>query len=263
MEDRPTALISPNLIPSERRAGDGAQTLETLPAQPVTVRPDADEDISATFCFVDIAGYTALTDHHGERAAADLVEDFNQLVRSAVQSHGHIQELSGDNAFLVFADPVLAIKAISALYRMVVERIGFPVLRSGLHHGSALHRGGRYFGSTVNIAARTLAQAGSGQIICTGPVADALASANDAAIAVEHRGLFRLKNLAQAVDLYGVVLLDAPLPLDIDPVCQMQVDRQSAADSAQFAGRTYWFCSAACARRFHDAPSSFVLAERS
>ena len=37
---------------------------------------NADRTIEATFCFVDIAGYTALTDTHGERAAADLVDDF-------------------------------------------------------------------------------------------------------------------------------------------------------------------------------------------
>ena len=56
----------------------------------------------ATFCFVDIAGYTALTDSHGELAAANLIEEFNELIRIAVESMGQIQELTGDCAFLVF-----------------------------------------------------------------------------------------------------------------------------------------------------------------
>lgn len=48
--------------------------------------------------FVDIAGYTALTDTHGEHAAADLWEDFARMLRSAFASRGHVQEIAGDNA---------------------------------------------------------------------------------------------------------------------------------------------------------------------
>ena len=36
--------------------------------------PVLEQQVVATFCFVDIAGYTALTDSHGEHAAADLVD---------------------------------------------------------------------------------------------------------------------------------------------------------------------------------------------
>ena len=65
-------------------------------------------NIEATFCFVDIAGYTALTDLHGEKAAADLVDEFSDLVRSSVEPSGHVQELIGDCTFLVFPNPVVA-----------------------------------------------------------------------------------------------------------------------------------------------------------
>lgn len=113
---------------------------------------NADRTIEATFCFVDIAGYTALTDTHGERAAADLVDDFAALVRTALDPLGQLQSLIGDCAFLVFADPVVATKALSALHALVADRRNFPVVRTGLHHGPALCRGDRHFGSTVNIA---------------------------------------------------------------------------------------------------------------
>ena len=73
----------------------------------------------ATFCFVDIAGYTALTDSHGELAAANLTEEFNELIRIAVESMGQIQELTGDCAFLVFPNPVAAADALAALYKLV------------------------------------------------------------------------------------------------------------------------------------------------
>ena len=114
-----------------------------------------DTSIEATFCFVDIAGYTALTHTHGERAAADLVDEFSELVQTSVQSSGQLQSLIGDCAFLVFPDPLVATDALSALYKLIADRQDFPVVRAGLHHGSALFRGNRHFGSTVNLARRT------------------------------------------------------------------------------------------------------------
>ena len=100
-------------------------------------------NIEATFCFVDIAGYTALTDSHGEVAAADLVDDFSELIRKYVEPIGQIQELIGDCAFLIFPDPFAARDALSALYKVIANRTNFPIVRAGLHHGSALLRGNR------------------------------------------------------------------------------------------------------------------------
>src|SRR5512147_3216694 len=100
--------------------------------------------IEATFCFVDIAGYTALTDAHGELAAADLVDQFGELIRTSLQSSGQLQSLIGDCAFLVFPDPLVAINVLSALYKSIADRQDFPIVRAGLHHGSALFRGNRH-----------------------------------------------------------------------------------------------------------------------
>lgn len=220
--------------------------------------PEPDQDVVATFCFVDIAGYTALTDSHGERAAADLIDGFNRLVASVVDGRGQVQELSGDNAFLVFPDPAVAMQAIAILYREIAVMQDFPVLRCGLHHGSALLRSKRYFGSTINTAARTAAQAGSGEIMCTAPVAQALASSTDANYLITHVGKVKLKNLPRDVDLYRIALPGATDQFAIDPVCQMQVDIPTAAASSWFNGMQYWFCSAPCCRRFEAAPSDFV-----
>jgi len=214
-------------------------------------------DVMATFCFVDIAGYTALTDTHGEHAAADLVEDFTRLIRSAVAPHGHVQELAGDNAFLVFPDPAGAIEAISHLYREVAGKWDFPALRTGLHHGPALYRSKRYFGSTINLAARTAGHASGGQILCTAPVAESLARMENPTFTIDPVGIVKLKNLPQEVALYAVNLLNSRQRV-IDPVCQMQVDKITAAAEQEFKGRRYWFCSRGCSDRFAHNPSDFV-----
>jgi adenylate cyclase len=215
-------------------------------------------NIDATFCFVDIAGYTALTDTHGELAAADLVDDFRELIRTCIEPSGRLQSLIGDCAFLVFSDPLVATDALSTLYRRVADRQDFPVVRTGLHHGSALLRDNRHFGSTVNLAARVAARATGGQILCTKYVADTIARSGVPNIDVEHRGLVSLRNLPQPVDLYEIVLLGCPREYAIDPVCKMQVDTRRAAGDLHFNSKTYWFCSLSCVERFAREPSLYV-----
>ncbi|MDV3136711.1 MULTISPECIES: adenylate/guanylate cyclase domain-containing protein [Mycobacteriaceae] len=43
----------------------------------------------------------------------------------------------------------------------------FLALRAGIHHGSAVHRIGDYFGHAVNLAARVTALASAGQAVVT------------------------------------------------------------------------------------------------
>jgi len=48
-----------------------------------------------------------------------------------------------------------------------------------------------------------------------------------------------------------------------DPVCGMTVDPQKAAAKGEHAGKTYYFCSAGCARRFEQAPEEYLSQTRS
>jgi class 3 adenylate cyclase len=217
-----------------------------------------DRDVEATFCFVDIAGYTALTETHGERAAADLVDAFGTLVREAIRDRGELQSMTGDCAFITFPAPLDALAALSALYGAIADRRDFPVVRTGLHHGIALHRGSRLFGTAVNLAARVAAQATGGQILCTGPVAQALAGAGPDVLNVRHRGRVALRNLPEPVDLFDVVLSDCARQYAIDPVCKMQVDTRDAAGDLRVGGQTYWFCSLECVERFAHQPGAYV-----
>jgi len=214
--------------------------------------------IEATFCFVDIAGYTALTDTHGGVAAADLMDDFRELLRIYVEPLGQLQELIGDCAFIVFPDPVAAVAALEALYKAIGGREKFPVVRTGLHHGSAVVRTQRYFGTAINLAARVAAQATGGRILCTAKVAELLGQVESPGIAITPRGLVSLRNLSQPVDLYEIVLATSAREYVIDPVCKMQVDSMHAAGDLHFNQKTYWFCSLLCIERFAKNPSAYV-----
>lgn len=218
----------------------------------------ADENLEATFCFVDIAGYTALTESHGELAAADLIDEFTRLVTRAFAPSGEVVEIMGDCAFAVFPQPAAALAAVTGLYDLIADRRDFPLVRAGLHHGPALLRDGRYFGSTVNVAARMAELAVGGHVMATGAVVAGLGDSTADAVDVRHRGAMRLKNVAHAVDVYEVIVTATPRQFVIDPVCKMQVDRARAAGQLEFRGETYWFCSLACAEAFAREPTVYA-----
>jgi len=45
-----------------------------------------------------------------------------------------------------------------------------------------------------------------------------------------------------------------------DPICGMQVDERTAANSSVFDGKTYYFCCAGCRKKFEAKPSAYVSA---
>src|SRR5665213_1105157 len=46
-----------------------------------------------------------------------------------------------------------------------------------------------------------------------------------------------------------------------DPVCGMDVDPSTAKHRADYAGQTYYFCSARCRERFVAEPGKYLAAE--
>lgn len=43
-----------------------------------------------------------------------------------------------------------------------------------------------------------------------------------------------------------------------DPVCGMDVDRETAPAQVKYEGETYFFCSDECYQEFMDSPEDFV-----
>jgi class 3 adenylate cyclase/YHS domain-containing protein len=211
--------------------------------------------MEATFCFVDIAGYTALTETHGAEAAADLVDRFAALVEEALGGEGRLAERVGDAVLVVVPAPAAAVRFVARLFARVEREPDFPVLRAGLHQGEALERGGRLYGAGVNVAARVTAQARGGQALATGAVAEAARADGVAATSV---GIAVLRNVRDPVELFALGVLDDTSTAAIDPVCRMRVDRERAAGVLRHAGVVYWFCSLDCARRFAARPDDYL-----
>ena len=171
-------------------------------------RSDAAETVpgptAATFLFADIAGFTALTEAHGDEQAATLVAEFCDGVTAELPEFGgtHVKSI-GDALMLRIPVPSDAVLLGLHIAHELMPRHGAPAVRVGLHHGSYVERDGDCFGATVNLAARVSGQAVGGEVLLTGHTA-ALAPDIDGVL-YEPRGRQQLRNVREPVELFAAV----------------------------------------------------------
>lgn len=121
-----------------------------------------------TFLFADLVGFTTLTSERGDEAAADLAISFAQRISWLAGDHrARVIKSIGDAVMVRGEDPADAILLGMRIVEDVDAGDGFPPVRVGMHTGPAAERGGDWFGSTVNLAARVAASARGGEVLVT------------------------------------------------------------------------------------------------
>jgi class 3 adenylate cyclase/YHS domain-containing protein len=208
--------------------------------------------VEATFCFIDLAGFTALTEAQGDHDAADVATRFADLARSALESGDRLVKTIGDAVFVLAPNPARGIQFVERLLFAAASEDRFPALRVGLHHGEAVAKNDDVFGAAVNLAARVAAEAYGGEVIGTAPIAEA---ARASGIPVAELGPVPLRNVGTSIPLYSLGLMVGASGTPIDPVCHTPVDRRAAAGRLRYRGVEYWFCSLTCAAAFASNPS--------
>ena len=215
-------------------------------------------DAEATFLFADIAGFTALTEAHGDEQAVQLVEEFASAVQAELpRIDGEYVKAVGDALMLRVPDPADAVRLGLWITRDAMSGHQAPSVRVGGNYGSALERGGDYFGTTINVAARVSALAAGGELLVTGHTA-ALAPDLEGVL-YESRGRQILRNVAEPVEIFAVVRVDENADhLAIDPVCRMAVDPQQAVGRLLLDEKAHYFCSLTCAAAFAQHPERYA-----
>lgn len=211
--------------------------------------------VERTFSFVDLAGFTALTEAHGDAEAVSLLQEFLALARASLGPGDELVKSIGDAVMLASPAPEAALGSVTALMGACHERSRFPLPRAGAHHGPAMARDGDYLGAAVNLAARVAGHAGGGQLLATDAVAEAARAASMPVLAL---GPHRLRNLAEPVELFEIDLGHTEGSRTVDPVCRMHLEREHAAGSLRHQGTDYWFCSLACIGAFATDPSRYL-----
>ncbi len=147
-------------------------------------------------CFLDLVGYTHLTEKRGDQVAAELAATLAVLVDRSSREHGGVPvKWLGDGVMVHFREPAGAV--LSAL-RMVAQlpEAGLPPAHVGVAAGPVVVQGGDYFGRTVNLAARIAARAGAGQVLVSDRVVE---SAPPEGVSFVELGELRLKGFARPV----------------------------------------------------------------
>jgi class 3 adenylate cyclase/YHS domain-containing protein len=211
--------------------------------------------IEATFGFIDLAGFTALTEVHGDFDAADMATRFAELTRAALHGGDRLIKTIGDAVLVTSPTPSNALDLVDRLLMSATGDKTLPALRAGLHHGPAIERDGDVFGAAVNLAARVAAEAYAGEVLVTPVIA---AVAGERGIPVVEIGEVALKNVGDATVLSSLGFMVGAIDSAIDPVCQAVVDRRAAAGQLIHERKVYWFCSLTCAAAFASNPQWHV-----
>jgi class 3 adenylate cyclase len=150
-------------------------------------------------CFVDLTGYTRLTEERGDEAAAQVAGRLAALVNDISRRRGGrpIRWL-GDGGMFYFREPATAVVAGLDL----VERgpaLDLPPAHVGIHTGPVISQDGDVYGKTVNLAARIASYAHAGQVVVSQETAQRSA---DPQVWFDPLGAVELKGVAQPLPLH-------------------------------------------------------------
>ncbi len=134
----------------------------------------AREQPCPAIAFLDLSGFTRLTDDAGDEEAVSLASMLSDTVRTtALQFGGSAVKMLGDGVMFHFADPADAVRCALHLLPEVAKR-GLPPARVGVHAGPVVFRDGDYFGRTVNLAARITDYARPSEVLVSEAVVESV-----------------------------------------------------------------------------------------
>ena len=150
--------------------------------------------------FLDLTGYTRMTEERGDEAAAELAATLATLVRGSARDHGgQPVKWLGDGVMFYFPDPGDGVVAALEMVQGVAAE-ALPPARVGIHAGPVVFQEGDYFGRTVNIAARIAGYARPGEVLVSREVVDA---ADPDGVAFTEIGPIDLKGVSEAMTLFS------------------------------------------------------------
>lgn len=140
------------------RLGTGTEAPTPRHASPAT-------HLERSFLFVDVSGFTAYVDRHGEHAAIEVLTAFRTAIREISARRGvRVGKWLGDGVMLVGTDPDV-IAAAAGEMQCRFDGSGIDV-HAGVASGPVLlYEGDDYIGKPVNLAARLCDAAGPGEIL--------------------------------------------------------------------------------------------------
>ena len=173
--DEPTGeLLVPLLARDTGPAREWAAAAEANQVASPEDLPEGDThlNVTRTFCFVDMSGFTAYTRARGPHAAVRLLGEFRRVTRNVAAKRGvRVAKWLGDGVMVVGTDPTPTIAFGSHL--IYHFRDSGLAVRVGIATGIALlFEGDDYIGEPVNMAAKLCAAAEPGEMLAVTDTSD-------------------------------------------------------------------------------------------
>jgi class 3 adenylate cyclase len=213
-------------------------------------------ELEASFLIADLAGYTSLTETHGDLLAVKIVYRYIEIIKSCLNPESKLVERIGDEVLIMSVNPRDLLQTAVNLLNAIENEADFPSIHIGLHFGKILIREGKYFGTTLNLTSRISSHSKGGQILCSREIVELLEDQND--IDFIELGYIRFKNISHPVEVFEVKVKSSDLHIAIDPVCKMQVDKTHTISKVSFNNSFFYFCSQECLRLFINKPEIFM-----
>jgi predicted ATPase/class 3 adenylate cyclase len=185
-----------------------------------------------TFVFTDIEGSTRLWDT-APQAMRVALETHDEVLRAAIEKRGGFVFSTGGDGFAAAFSRAgdaaqAAVDAQSALTSLTWPKGAELRVRMGVHTGEVDERDGDYFGAEVNRAARLMAIAHGGQVLCS----DVTASLVGDHAALVDLGEHRLRDLSTPLGVFQVGIEPFPPVRALD-----SFPTNLPAQSSAFVGR--------------------------
>jgi class 3 adenylate cyclase/YHS domain-containing protein len=204
--------------------------------------------VHRSFAFVDVSGFTALTEREGDEHAVDVLTAFRALLRDICSRRGvRIAKWLGDGVMLVCVETRPLLATILELHHVVCE-VSSPVqtvaIRSGTTSGDViLMEGDDYIGHCVNVAARLCDLAHAGEALAAPSVMDELPRWG---AVVVHKDI-SLRGVEKPVPASSLGMANPGEGRLLDPICGLPLSEATAEETASDGrGRLVLFCSPGC-----------------
>lgn len=202
--------------------------------------------VDRCFGFVDLSGFTAFTERHGDERTVLVLAELRTMLREAAARRGvRVVKWLGDGAMLssTMVDAVVAL--VVEVDVKLGERLPTLPLRAGMAAGPVImFEGDDYIGGAVNVAARLSDQARPHQMLATVEVA----AERPPWVGAEPATSVAVRGLAREVATRSLFLHEPGADPVTDPVCGLTIAREHSVVGAEERR----FCSEACAGAWLD-----------
>jgi len=207
----------------------------------------------------DLSGYSAMTEAHGPKTAANLVNRYLLIVKDSMEGETILKERVGDEVVLLSNQIDDLVRTAINMHRLAEKESNFLSIHTGIHYGEIYEEKGHLFGTSINLASRITAYATGGQILCSESSKNKLKSMKD--YRIEYLGIKKFKNISKPIKLFDIIYKELINQRVTDPVCQMQMLRHQAGVRINYQQLTYYFCSMNCVRKFSEDPEQYIIFE--